>query len=67
MIMMGKGQVWDMRTGTCDVTLEGHQGEVLCLKVADPGRSKIVSGGGSTDKTIKGTFTNIYMHVCMLC
>jgi len=46
-------RVWDRRTGLCETVLEGHQGEVLCLKMADPRNPRIVSGGGSTCKTIK--------------
>jgi hypothetical protein len=41
--------------GLCEATLEGHQGEVLCMKMADSRNPRIVSGGGSTCKTIKGT------------
>jgi hypothetical protein len=41
--------------GLCEATLEGHQGEVLCMKMADARNPRIVSGGGSTCKTIKGT------------
>lgn len=40
--------------GLCEATLEGHQGEVLCMKMADSRNPRIVSGGGSTCKTIKG-------------
>jgi len=46
-------KVWDRRMGLCEATLEGHQGEVLCMKMADSRNPRIVSGGGSTCKTIK--------------
>merc|ERR1712185_453047 len=48
---MGKTlKVWDLRTGSCVHTLQGHSDCVRCLTVFD-GDSKAISG--SDDKTLK--------------
>ncbi|KAL6045120.1 non-specific serine/threonine protein kinase [Balamuthia mandrillaris] len=51
-------KVWDLRQGSTSraevANIDGHEGEVLCLRVnSTTWPRKIVSGGGSTDKTIR--------------
>merc|ERR1711998_12576 len=43
-------KVWDLRTGSCVRTLQGHSDRVWCLTVFD-GDSKAISG--SSDNTLK--------------
>ena len=43
-------KVWDVATGKCVATLEGHSSDVYCVAVFPDGR-RVVSG--SDDKTLK--------------
>ena len=43
-------KVWDVATGKCVATLEGHSGTVMSVAISPDGR-RVVSG--SKDKTLK--------------
>ncbi|HLX53231.1 MAG TPA: WD40 repeat domain-containing protein, partial [Aquella sp.] len=42
-------KIWNIRTGKCDITLEGHTRWIWCIKILSDGRI----ASGSADRTIK--------------
>ena len=49
-IALSTRRVWDLETGECRQTLEGHSGQVSSVGITPDGRTAI---SGSWDKTVR--------------